>query len=161
MDGPARPCTWRASVEGRRDRPRHGRVPPRGPRVAHPAVGHALDHRYEDAPAVSIDYGIMEKAGDLWAVPGEFGWSDVGSWADLASIHPTSPGEEIRIGGPQVLVEARGNVVVGDKLVALVGVEGLVVVATDDAVLIMPRERSQDVRRVVAELERQGLDAYL
>jgi mannose-1-phosphate guanylyltransferase len=58
-------------------------------------------------------------------------------------------------------VEARGNVVVGDKLVALVGVEGLVVVATDDAVLIMPRERSQDVRRVVAELERQGLDAYL
>jgi mannose-1-phosphate guanylyltransferase len=126
-----------------------------------PAVVCALDHRYEDAPAVSIDYGIMEKAGDLWAVPGEFGWSDVGSWADLASIHPAGAGGEVRVGGPQVSVEARGNVVVGDKLVALVGVEGLVVVATDDAVLIMPRERSQDVRRVVAELERQGLDAYL
>jgi mannose-1-phosphate guanylyltransferase len=126
-----------------------------------PAVAEALDRRYEDAPAVSIDYGIMEKAGDLWAVAGEFGWSDVGSWADLASIQPAGVDGEVRIGGPQVSVDARGNVVVGDRLVALVGVEGLVVVATDDAILIMPRDRSQDVRRVVEELERQGLDAYL
>jgi len=126
-----------------------------------PDVARALDGRYEEAPAISIDYGIMEKAGDIWAVPGDFGWSDVGNWTDLARIHAADAEGHVRIGGPLVAVEARDNVVVGDQLVALVGVEGLVVVTTEDAVLVMPRSRAQDVREVVARLERERLDAYL
>ncbi len=126
-----------------------------------PEVARALDHRYEEAPSISIDYGIMEKAQDIWAVPGEFAWSDVGSWADVAAVHSAAPSGDVRIGGPLVAVDAKRNVVVGEKLVALLGVEGLVVVTTDDAVLIMPWERGQDVRAVVAELERRRLDAYL
>jgi mannose-1-phosphate guanylyltransferase len=126
-----------------------------------PDVARALEGRYEDAPAISIDYGIMEKARDIWAVPGEFGWTDVGCWADLTVVHAADAAGDVRVGGPLVAVEARDNVVVGEALVALVGVEGLVVVATEDAVLIVPRARAQDVRQVVAELERRRLDAYL
>jgi mannose-1-phosphate guanylyltransferase len=126
-----------------------------------PAVARALDHRYEDAPAISIDYGIMERAADIWAVPGDFGWSDVGSWAELADLHPGDADGQVRLGGPLVAVDARRNLVVGERLVTLVGVSDLVVVATDDAVLIVPRQRAQEVRAVVAELGRQGLETYL
>ena len=126
-----------------------------------PDVARALDGRYEDAPSISIDYGIMEKVQDIWAVPGDFGWSDVGNWADLAAVHPPDAAGQVRIGGPLVAVDARDNVVVGDQLVALVGVEGLVVVTTDDAVLIMPKERGQDVRAIVAQLVERKLDTYL
>jgi mannose-1-phosphate guanylyltransferase len=126
-----------------------------------PEVWHALGARYEAAPAISIDYGIMEKADGIWAVPGDFGWSDIGSWGDLAEIHRPDADGHVRIGGPLVSVGARDSVVVGDRLVALVGVENLVVVATDDAILIMPRQRAQDVREVVLRLEQQGLGAYL
>lgn len=126
-----------------------------------PEVMRVLDTTYAEAPSVSIDYGVMEKARDIWAVPGDFGWSDVGSWADLADIHPADALGQVRIGGPLVTTDAKRNVVVGEKLVALVGVEGLVVVTTDDAVLIVPRERAQDVRAIVAQLAERDLDAYL
>jgi mannose-1-phosphate guanylyltransferase len=126
-----------------------------------PEVWQALETRYEDAPSISIDYGIMERARDIWAVPGEFGWSDIGSWADLALVHPADAEGHVRIGGPLVSVDAKDSVVVGERLVALVGVDNLVVVATEDAILIMPKERGQDVRRVVAQLEQKKLDAFL
>lgn len=126
-----------------------------------PEVARAIDGRYEDAPAISIDYGIMEKAQDIWAVPGEFGWNDIGSWAAVADVHAADAGGQVRIGGPLVAIDAKQNVVVGDKLVALVGVEGLVVITTDDAVLVVPKERAQDVRAIVAQLEQRKLDSYL
>lgn len=126
-----------------------------------PAVVQALDGRYEDAPAISIDYGIMEKTTDIWAVRGEFGWSDLGSWLAVADVHPPDGAGQVRLGGPLVAIDAKANVVIGDKLVALVGVEGLVVIVTDDAVLVVPKERVQDVRAVVAQLEQRGMDAYL
>src|SRR5262249_29683222 len=127
-----------------------------------PAAAAAIQAgRYAEAPPVSIDYGIMEKASDIWAVPGAFGWNDVGSWAALADVHPAEAAGNVRVGGPTVAIEAKGNIAFGDKLVALVGVDDLVVVATDDAVLVMPRERAQDVRAVVQELERRKMDPYL
>jgi mannose-1-phosphate guanylyltransferase len=115
---------------------------------------------YAAAPSISIDYGIMEKASGIWAVSGDFGWNDVGSWTALADIFPAQDGN-VRLGGPQVAIEAKGNVIVGDALVALVGVDDLVVVTTGDAVLVMPKERAQDVRAVVQELERRKMEPYL
>jgi mannose-1-phosphate guanylyltransferase/mannose-6-phosphate isomerase len=118
-----------------------------------PEVARALEEGYESAPSVSIDYGIMEKAEDIWAVAGDFGWSDVGNWSDLADVHPADDAGQVRLGGPLVAIDAARNVVVGDRLVALLGVEDLVVVATDDAVLVMSRERAQDVKAIVARLD--------
>ena len=117
---------------------------------------------YPALPAISIDHGVLEKAGDLLCVPGELGWNDVGAWSALAEIEPADPDGNVRL-AEGALVDARGNIVLADpgRVVALVGVEGLVVVQAGDAVLVVPRARAQEVRAAVAALEAAGLDRYL
>ncbi len=116
----------------------------------------ALARAYAQVPSISIDYGVMEHARDVLVVAGDFGWSDVGSWAALAALGAAaSP-------GGVVPVDAKGSVVFGDgRLVAVVGVENVIVVDTPDAILVCHRDRAQDVRRVVEELARRGLERYL
>lgn len=119
--------------------------------------------RYPAAPAISIDYAVMEglpSRGGMTVVPGDFGWSDVGSWDALAELRP-SDAHGNTILGEAVTLDAHNNILVGDRLIAAVGVRDLVIVATDQAVLILPRSRAQDVRQVVAELERSGRDILL
>jgi mannose-1-phosphate guanylyltransferase len=117
----------------------------------------ALARAYGRLPSISIDYGVMEHASDVLVVSGDFGWSDVGSWAALAAIAGRA-GDRSRI----VPVDAQRSVVFGNgRLVALVGVDDVIVVDTPDALLICHRDRAQDVRRVVDELARRGLETYL
>jgi mannose-1-phosphate guanylyltransferase len=114
----------------------------------------AASARYPAAPKVSIDYGIMEKASGIQVVPGDFGWNDVGSWTALADIRTPDEKGNVAI-GDVVLREVAGSVVVaeaGAPLVGVVGVEDLVVVATPDAVLVVPKQRAQEVRAVVEAL---------
>ena len=112
---------------------------------------------YPQAPSVSIDYGVMEKLphGDVFVVPGDFGWNDVGSWSALGELGPHDRDGNTLVTDHGVTVDARGNILYGDgkRVIAAVGVEDLVIVATDDAVLVMPRSRAQDVREVVKCLE--------
>lgn len=119
---------------------------------------------YPGAPKISIDYGVMERlpaAGDLVVVEGDFGWNDVGSFAALPEVLPKDPGGNVVV-GDGLAIDASDNVLVGEgRLVAAVGVSGLCVVVTEDAVLVLPRDRAQDVRRVVEALESQKRDAYL
>jgi len=116
---------------------------------------------YAGLKAVSIDYGVMEKAEDVLVVPGDFGWSDLGSWDTLWEVSGRDKngnalrGEFVAIDAGDCLVHSPG------KLVALVGVRDLLVVETNDALLICRRGRSQDVRNVVEILERKGLKEYL
>ncbi len=112
-------------------------------------------------PSVSIDHGVMEKAARLAVVPGSFGWSDVGSWQSAWEL-AAKDGESNAAPESAVLVDARGNLVcdlraaAGSRVIALVGVSDLVVVETDDALLVMPRERAQDVRAVIEALKARG-----
>jgi mannose-1-phosphate guanylyltransferase len=111
---------------------------------------------YPRAPSISFDYGVMEKLprGDVFVVPGSFGWNDVGSWSALSEIRPHDrDGNAIAADGA-ITIDARGNILYADgkKLIAAVGVDDLVIVATDDAVLVMPKSRAQDVRQVVQQL---------
>jgi mannose-1-phosphate guanylyltransferase len=107
--------------------------------------------------SISIDHGVMEKAGDLAVVPGDFGWNDVGSWQsawELAS--KDEAGNAVAEGS--LAIDAKNNLVRGTsgKTIALVGVNDLVVVETDDAILVIPRDRAQDVRLVVDALKKSG-----
>jgi len=114
--------------------------------------------RYPRVPAISIDYGIMEKTQGIQVVPGDFGWSDVGSWAAVTDIRPTDVDGNV-ISGDAIVKASKGSVVMaepGAPLVGVVGVEGIVVVATRDAVLVVPKHRAQEVRSVVDELSAQG-----
>jgi mannose-1-phosphate guanylyltransferase len=107
---------------------------------------------YAAAPSISIDFGVMEKEKGLAALPLAAGWNDLGSWEALAEVHPAD--ESGNVATSDVLpVDAAGCVVhAPGKLVALLGVHDLVVVDTPDAILVCPRERAQDVRRVVEAL---------
>jgi len=116
----------------------------------------ALARAYAALPSVSIDYGVMEHAPEVLVVAGSFGWSDVGSWAALADLEGSQSLEGV------VPIDAKGAVVFGNgRLVALVGVENVIVVDTPDAILVCHRDRAQDVRKVVDELARRGLRKLL
>lgn len=103
----------------------------------------------------SIDVAVMEKLDSISTVPLDCGWSDLGSWEALDEVLPKD-GHGNALRGDALAVDARGNLLFADEgTIAVVGVEGLVVVRTGDAVLVLPKERSQEVRKIVAELERR------
>ncbi|HVU50265.1 MAG TPA: sugar phosphate nucleotidyltransferase [Polyangia bacterium] len=119
--------------------------------------------RYAEAPSISIDNGIMEKAGGLRVLPGAFGWSDVGSWAAVADIRPADGKGNVVLGGA-TLVDGEGSLVVAEEgapFVGVVGVKDLVVVATRDAVLVVPKSLAQDVKKIVEAAKKSGRDDLL
>ena len=112
--------------------------------------------------ATSIDYGVMEKAGNLAVLPGSFGWSDVGSFAALPEVRPADARGNVVSGDRALVVDSDGCVVLADKrLIAVVGMKDVVVVDSGDALLVVPKEKSQDVRKAVEELKARKLERFL
>jgi mannose-1-phosphate guanylyltransferase / mannose-6-phosphate isomerase len=113
---------------------------------------------FESVPNISFDFAVMEKADSTAVVRGEFDWMDVGSWKAMADLsHPDAEGN--RGQGERVLIATRDTYVYAQsRLVATIGVEGLVIIETPDAVLVASRDQVQRVREVVAHLEAQGRD---
>jgi mannose-1-phosphate guanylyltransferase len=109
----------------------------------------------------TIDYGIMEGASNVAVIPASIGWTDIGTWQTLADMLPTD--EECNVGaGDHILVDTHNTLIHSPKkLVAAIGLQDLVVIETDDALLICPRDRSQDVRKVVDTLRARGRDDLL
>jgi mannose-1-phosphate guanylyltransferase/mannose-6-phosphate isomerase len=105
------------------------------------------------APQKSIDYAVMEKTDRAAVAEGDFGWSDIGSWDSLFDItEPDAQGNVVH--GQVVTMESSGCVVHSDeRLTAVVGIEDLVVVSTSDAVMVVPRARTQEVRELVNKLK--------
>jgi mannose-1-phosphate guanylyltransferase len=120
-----------------------------------------LAELYRELPSISIDYAVMERLDDLATLPLDCGWSDLGSWEALAEVLPAdAQGNAVR--GDVVAVEAGDNLLFAAAgTIAVVGVSGLVVVKTGDAVLVVPKERSQEVRKIVAELAARGREDLL
>lgn len=120
----------------------------------------AMAAAYRRLPAVSIDHGVLERAARVAVVPARCGWSDVGSWAALEPLWRDGHANAAR--GRTVAVDSHGCIVDGGRrLVALLGVEDLIVVDAPDAILVCAKDRAQDVRLVVAELRRRHLERYL
>ncbi len=105
----------------------------------------------------------MEKADNVIAVHGDFGWSDVGSWDALWEISAKDKNGNAFVGGSNVIsADSSGSLVYSPKkLVALAGVKDLIVVETEDSLLICPRGQSQDVKQIVETLETRKLYKYL
>lgn len=109
----------------------------------------------------SIDFGVMEKAEDIYTIPGNFGWDDVGSWQAIERINPTNDYGNM-ITGDVVSIETTDTIVVGgQRLIATVGLDNIVVVDTDDAVLICAKDKTQDVKRVIENLKISNRSALL
>lgn len=112
---------------------------------------------YEGVDAISIDYGIMEKAKEVAVIPVEFGWNDVGSWDALGRLLPAD-GKGNTVHGDVVLDDAWNNVAwsTGKKIV-LMGVNNTVVVDGEDAILVCPRGRSQDINKLLKKIKQSDL----
>jgi mannose-1-phosphate guanylyltransferase/mannose-1-phosphate guanylyltransferase/mannose-6-phosphate isomerase len=108
------------------------------------------------ARSISIDYAVMEKAERVAVVPVDMGWSDVGSWDALGDISEKDAGGNVVRGDALLLDGSNCTVYSTGPTVTAIGVSDLVVVATKDAVLIVPRGQSQSVADLVAELRKQG-----
>ena len=124
---------------------------PRGPQR-----DSVLAEVYPHLPRISIDYGIMEGAVRRWTIPVDFPWSDVGSWPALRDVlEADDQGNVTR--GRVITLDTENSVVVGEgPVVAVAGVRDLVVIATPDAVLVVPADQAQQVKTVVEALEEHG-----
>jgi mannose-1-phosphate guanylyltransferase/mannose-6-phosphate isomerase len=110
---------------------------------------------YPRLPRVSIDYGIMEQLDDIATLPLDCGWSDLGSWQALADLLQSDSAEDA-IHGDVITSDTEGNLFWAEAgTIAAVGVRNLVVVRTADSVLVLPRERSQEVRSIVDQLTQE------
>jgi mannose-1-phosphate guanylyltransferase len=127
--------------------------------IGTPRYARALARVYPKLENISVDYAILEPATrraaapSVFVLPAEFGWSDIGSWAAVYELLARKSGENVSA-GQHVAHDARGNFFWSPKkLIAAIGVHDLVVVETEDALLICPRERAQDVGKIVKWLE--------
>ncbi len=126
-----------------------------------PQYHDTLETAYGLIRGISVDYGVMEKAGNVFVIKGDFGWSDVGSWDEVVRLSPRdAEGNALR--GKVILKDASRNYIdAGDKVVAAVGVEDLIIITTDDAILVCKKGRSQDVKEVVDYIRRKQMNDYL
>ncbi|MBI5119128.1 mannose-1-phosphate guanylyltransferase [Candidatus Poribacteria bacterium] len=120
-----------------------------------------IEEVYRSLQPESIDYGILEKAKNVHLLKGNFGWNDIGSWAAMEQFWPKDKDGNF-LDAEVVSIESTGNIIHSTKkLVAVIGLKNIVIIETDDALLVCPKERAPEVRRVVEELKKRGLDAYL
>ncbi|MBW2648526.1 MAG: mannose-1-phosphate guanylyltransferase [Deltaproteobacteria bacterium] len=120
-----------------------------------------LSEIYRNIRPVSIDYGVMEKAPDVFMLEGIFGWNDIGSWDALWDVLDKDAGGNATRGDIISFDTSNSLIYSPKKMVALIGVKNLIVVETGDSLLICRRGASQDVRKVVERLEEKGMKEYL
>ncbi|MGH9466154.1 MAG: mannose-1-phosphate guanylyltransferase, partial [Terriglobales bacterium] len=125
-------------------------------------LGAVLERWYPECENISIDYAVMERSRNIVCVPAaDLGWSDLGSWNAVYDYLAPQGGTVARGGAVVELDSANNFVQVEGKTVALIGVGDLVVVETPDALLIVPRAKSQKVGQLVQKLEAEGLTKLL
>jgi mannose-1-phosphate guanylyltransferase/mannose-6-phosphate isomerase len=116
---------------------------------------------YSRLPVEVVDRSVMEKTDRLLLVPADFDWADIGNWSELGDrVHADERGNSVE--GESVLVDTRGSLILGDRrLIATIGLEDMIIIDSEDALLVCPRSRAQDVRKVVEALRRGRKARYL
>lgn len=110
---------------------------------------------YDTIPKISIDYGIMERADDVYMLEGDFGWNDIGSFDAFSALYEKDEAGNV-LRADTALLDSKENIIIGGKrLIACIGLENFIVVDTEDALLVCDKERAQDVKEIVSELERR------
>lgn len=126
-----------------------------------PEEAQTIAEIYPTIPSISVDYGIMEKSRNVKVIAAEMGWNDVGAWDNLGVIYDADENGNIHA-GKAIDIDAKNNITYSQKrLIASVGVENLIIVETDDAILVCDKNKAQDVKKVVDELKESGEDEYL
>jgi mannose-1-phosphate guanylyltransferase len=117
---------------------------------------------YDSVESISIDHGVMEKStGSLGVLAASFQWNDIGSWSAVDDIWESDDDGNRKSGCEIVSIASQSNTCYSKKLVALLGVENLIIVETDDALLICNKSRAQEIKYLVDEIDRLGYKEYL
>jgi mannose-1-phosphate guanylyltransferase len=125
--------------------------------------GNAIDRIYPQCVNISIDYGIMEKADNVYVIPASFGWSDLGTWASAYDTIEKDYLENAVAGNNVMIIDATKNMVHADnkKLVLLQGLEDFIVVDTKDVLLICKKDKEQEIKEYVAEVKRNKGEKFI
>ncbi len=123
----------------------------------------AIERIYPQCVNISIDYGIMEKADNVYVMPSSFGWSDLGTWASAYETLEKDYLENAVAGNNVMIIDATKNMIHADnkKLVVLQGLEDFIVVDTKDVLLICKKEKEQEIKEYVAEVKRNKGDKFI
>jgi mannose-1-phosphate guanylyltransferase len=118
---------------------------------------------WQQMPNISLDYAVMENAGHVAVIPVDIGWSDIGSWDLLYEVLEKDEHGNIARGegDNHIQIDSANTMVIGDRVVVTIGVEDLVIVDTNDVILVCHRSRAQDVREAVQRLRNAGASNYL
>ncbi len=122
--------------------------------------GASIVDAYKGMEAISIDHGVLEKAGDMVVIPAAFNWSDVGSWRSMSDVLPSDErGNVIR--GRVVDIGSRNSIIFGcERLVAAIGLEDFIIVDTPDATLVCPKDRAEEVKDIVGLVKKKGFSEH-
>lgn len=128
-----------------------------------PAADETLQRVFPSLPHQTIDYGIMERAADIAVLPVDIGWTDIGSWGTLLEVLEADEAGNVVRGAAPVFAPGSKNTLIytAGRLVAAIGLEDMIIVDSDDALLICPKDRAEGVRQVVDWLKQTGREAYL
>ncbi|WP_316771010.1 mannose-1-phosphate guanylyltransferase [Pedobacter frigiditerrae] len=122
-----------------------------------------IDTHYPSSPNVSIDYAIMEQADNVYTIPAEFGWSDLGTWASLYEVAPKNDSNNV-IAAKQINIKDTSNSIIhinGEKLAVIRGLDNFIVVDEGNALLIYPKSQEQEIKAVVAEMSKEFADIFI
>ena len=123
-----------------------------GAAIGTPEEKSVLEKEFQAFKPISIDYGVMEKAKNIYCLAGNFGWDDVGSWLAVGRIRKTNEYGNV-ITGNVITINTRSSIIQGkDKLIAAVGLKDIVVVDTEDAILICDKDSTGDIKKVLENL---------
>jgi mannose-1-phosphate guanylyltransferase len=127
-----------------------------------PDYDRVLSEVWPEVTPQTVDFGVMEKASDVAVIPAEFGWNDVGSWATLLDILEGDAYGNVVRHADHVGIDTSNTLVFGrDRLIATVGLRDMIVIDTGDAILVCPKDRAQDVKKVVEQLKKSDKEKYL
>ncbi|QGQ98643.1 mannose-1-phosphate guanylyltransferase [Paenibacillus psychroresistens] len=116
---------------------------------------------YPTLQSISIDYGILERCDEVVVVAGDFGWNDIGSWDALGAIFPPDELGNI-VKANHLGIDTRNSIVYGNgRLITTIGIDGLIIADTEDALLICPKDKAQSVKDMVTLLKEKGMREYI
>jgi mannose-1-phosphate guanylyltransferase len=122
----------------------------------------AMIAHYGLAPNISIDYGILEHADNIFGMKLDAGWNDVGSWASLFEVLPADEDGNVISGDRLILRDCKNSLFWSeDQLLTAIGLDNMIVVQSGGAIMVSPRDRGEEVKELVTELKKKGLKEFL
>jgi mannose-1-phosphate guanylyltransferase len=122
-----------------------------------------IDENYPNTPSISIDYAIMEKADNVYTIPSEFGWSDLGTWASLHIESDKDEQNNLVQAAPALIEDVQNSLIRApkDKLVVARGLDNFMVIDEGDVLLIFPKDREQEIKAITQTIKDKHWDQYL